>query len=198
MAITPKKLVVLALVGAAFYFGYNFFRVNYSSKTNEELFAMYAKGGAEAIPARAELEIRVAQNRIKGGDLMSRVKDENVDSAELALSLLARLKYKEGIPTYISLIKSRRPERWKVNAAAADALKATKSAKSKEAIPPLIELLRWEVPDTHGVLGRDASEKVRSAAGAALEAITGENHQNNPDAWTTWWNEAGREFQVPD
>ncbi len=131
MAITPKKLAILVVIGVACYFGYSFFRSTFSSKTNEELFSMYAEGGAKAAGARAELEIRVAQDKIKPGDLMSRVNDANVDSAELALTLLARMKHKEGIGTYIGLVKKRSdPKRWKVNAAAADALKATKCSKS--------------------------------------------------------------------
>lgn len=198
MAITPKKLAILAIIGIAAYFGYTFFRSTFSSKTNEELFAMYAEGGAKAAGARTELEIRVAQGKIQPGDLMSRVNDASVDSAELALSLLARMKHKDGIGTYIAKVKMRDPKRWRVNAAAADALKATRCPKSREAIQPLIDLLKWEIPDKDGVLGKDATEKVRSAAGAALETITGENHQNNASAWEVWWQGAQREFQVKD
>ncbi|GEM_PF-5325450 len=198
MAITPKKLLILIAAGVGLYFGYSYFVSNFSSKTSEELFSMYGEGGAKGAGARAELEIRVQQDKIKAGDLMSRVNDANVDIAELSLGLLARMKHKEGISTYIGKINARDAKRWKVNAAAADALKASRCAKSKDAIPPLINLLRWEVPTKDGVDGKDATEKVHSAAGAALETITGANHQNNASLWDVWWQENQREFQVKD
>lgn len=198
MTITPKKLVVLLLIGAGLYFGYDFFQSNFSSKTTEELFAMFGEGGAKGTAARVELESRVLQDKLKGGDLMPRANDANVDIAELALGLLGRMKYKEGISTFISKVKLRDPKRWRVNAAAADALKGSKCAKSKEAIQPLIDLLKWEVPSKDGVLGQDATEKVRSAAGGALETITGQNHQNNASLWEVWWQGNQREFEVKD
>ena len=196
MAITPKKLVGILVVAAALYFGYSYFRSNFSSKTNEELFAMYGEGGPKGTAARAELEIRVAQDKIKAGDLMPRANDANVDIASLALSLLAGMKHKEGIPTYISKVNARDAKRWKVNAAAADALKASKCPKSKDAIPALIGLLKWEVPSKDGIIGHDATEQVHSAAGGALEAITGQNHQNNASLWDVWWQGNQREFEV--
>ncbi len=196
MAITPKKLVVLIAIGVGLYFAYGYFKSTFSSKTNEELFAMYGEGGPKAAGARAELEIRVAQDKIKAGDLMPRANDANADIAALALGLLARMGHKEGIPTYISKVNAREPKRWKVNAAAADALKASKCAKSKDAIPHLIKLLTWEVPAKDGVNAQEASEGVHSAAGGALEAITGQNHQNNASLWEVWWQGNQREFEV--
>lgn len=196
MAITPKKLVGILVVAGALYFGYTYFRSNFSSKTNEELFAMYGEGGAKGTAARGELEIRVAQDKIKAGDLMPRANDANVDIAELALTLLARMGHKEGIPTYIGKVNARDAKRWKVNAAAADALKASKCPKSKDAIPSLIKLLTWEIPSKDGINGQDATEKVHSAAGGALEAITGQNHQNNASLWDVWWQGNQREFEV--
>lgn len=198
MTITPKKALILAAIGVALYFGYSMFRDKFASKSNEELLSLYGEGGTNQKLARLELELRVQNDKIKSGDLTGHVNDTNVDIAEMAFSLLGRLKFKEGIATYVAQVGKRDGKRWKVNAAAADALKATKCIKSKDAIPPLIGLLKWDVPSKDGVIGQDASEKMHAAAGAALEEITGENNANNASKWDVWWQGAQREFKVKE
>lgn len=199
MTITPKKALILAAIGVGLYFGYTMFRDKFGSKTNEELLSLYGEGGVNQSGARIELELRVANDKIKPGDLTGHVNDANAVIAEMAFSLLGRLKHKDGIPTYIAQVNKRDGKRWKVNAAAADALKATRSPKSTTAITPLMQMLKWEVPSTKdGVDGKDATEKVRSAAGAALEFLTGQNHGNNFDAWNTWWQENQRTFTIKE
>lgn len=179
------KLIFLLLILGAAGGGYYWYSHGLKAKTEEQLFEAIAGGGTGGGLAEAELTLRSKTDKTTAETFRAHVRDTSPKSRIAAINGLAAKKDKDSAGALIAILKDVK-EDVDVREAAA---RSFADIRVKDAVVPLMDVLK---PGATGT-----SEKLRESASNSLRSITGQSFSNKEyDKWANWWESNGKTFEV--